>query len=149
MSLTRRNNGSLAARTLLSDFFDNEPFFSNRFFRDLPLDGEWVPAVNIIETDNNYAIELSAPGLKKDDFKVEVENGVLNISAETKEEREEEGKNYTRQEFSYNAFSRSFTLPENTSEEKIGAKYEDGILKLTLAKKVPAAPQKRKAIAVA
>lgn len=146
MSLIR-SNGSKPARTILSDFFDTDRFFSDRFFRDLTFSDDWIPAVNIAENGKNFAIELSAPGFKKNDFKISVENGILNISAETQEERKEKDKNYTRQEFRYDAFSRSFTLPENASEEKVDAKYEDGILRLTLAKKVLSAP-KRKEIAV-
>ena len=148
MSLIKRNNGSLPVRTILSDLFDTERFFNDRFFREFASDGEWIPAVNVIDNEKDSTIELSAPGMKKDDFKISVENDILNISAETKNEKEEKGKNYTRREFRYDAFSRSFTLPENASEEKIGAKYEDGVRKLTLAKKVPVA-NKRKEIAVA
>lgn len=146
MSLIK-SNGSKALKTVLSDFFDTDRFFNDRFFRDFSIDTEWVPAVNIVENGKDFAVELSAPGFKKEDFKITVENGILNISAETKKEKEEKDKNYTRQEFRYDAFSRSFTLPENASEEKIDAKYEDGILKLSLAKKVVSAP-KRKEIAV-
>ncbi|MEI5579364.1 Hsp20/alpha crystallin family protein, partial [Streptomyces brasiliscabiei] len=86
------------------------------------------PAVNVSETDKNYEIEVAAPGMKKDDFKVKVENGAIHISAERKEEKEEKQKNYTRQEYSYNSFSRSFTLPEDVKEDDIKAQYEDGVL---------------------
>lgn len=141
MSLLK-TNGGLATRNLLSEFFDTDRFFSDRLFRNLSLE-DWTPAVNIVESDKDFAIELSAPGFKKNDFKVNVENGILNISAETKKETEEKGKNFTRQEFRYDSFARSFTLPENASEEKIDAKYEDGILKLSLAKKVISAPTRK------
>lgn len=146
MSLIK-SNGNKAARSLFPDFFDTNRFFNDRFFRDLAFNQEWIPAVNVIESEKDYSIELSAPGFKKDEIKVSVDNGVLNISAETKTGKEEKDKNYTRQEFRYDAFSRSFTLPENASDDKIDAKYEDGILKLTLAKKVLSAP-KRKEITV-
>lgn len=145
MSLIK-SNGNKAVRSILSDFFDSDRFFPDRLFRDLAVE-DWTPAVNIIESDKDFSIELSAPGFKKDEFKVNVENGILHISAETKKEEEEKGKIFTRQEFRYNSFSRSFTLPENASEDKIGAKYEDGILKLTLVKKVQSEP-KRKEITV-
>lgn len=148
MSLTKHKNGNSPARTFLSNFFDTDRFFNDRFFRDLSLDKDWIPAVNVLDNDNNYTIEVSAPGMKKDDFKINVENGILNISAERQNESEEKGKNYTRQEFRYDSFSRAFTLPENASEDKIQAKYEDGVLKLELTKKVPVT-QKRKEIAVA
>lgn len=146
MSLIK-SNGSKSVRTLLSDFFDTDRFFSDRFFRDFNAEKEWIPAVNVVENDKDFNIELSAPGFKKEDFKINVENGILNISAETKKEKEEKDKNFTRQEFRYDAFSRSFTLPENASDEKIDAKYEDGILRLSLGKKVISAP-KRKEITV-
>lgn len=146
MSLIK-SNGSKTVRTLLSDFFDTDRFFNDRFFRDFNSEKEWIPAVNVAENDKDFSIELSAPGFKKSDFNINVENGILNISAETKKETEEKEKNYTRQEFRYDAFSRSFTLPDNASDEKIEAKYEDGILKLSLAKKVVSAP-KRKEVAV-
>lgn len=148
MSLIKHKNGNSTARTFLSNFFDNDRFFNDRFFRDFSSENDWVPAVNVIDNDNNYTIEVNAPGMKKDDFKINVENGVLNISAATKNESEEKGKNYTRQEFRYESFSRAFTLPENASEEKINAKYENGVLKLELTKKVPVT-NKRKEIAVA
>ncbi|HET6992439.1 MAG TPA: Hsp20/alpha crystallin family protein [Bacteroidia bacterium] len=144
MSLIKRNNGNeTSVRTILSDFFDADKFFNAPFFTQ-----EWIPAVNIVDNDKDFQIDLAAPGFKKEDFKINIENGVLNISAETKTETEEKKKNYTRKEFSSESFSRAFTLPENASEEKIDAKYENGVLKLTVAKKVPVA-LKKKEIAVA
>ncbi|MCX6312455.1 MAG: Hsp20/alpha crystallin family protein [Bacteroidetes bacterium] len=144
MSLIKRNNGSdSSVRTLLTDFFDADRFFSNTLFND-----DLIPAVNIIDNQKDFQIELAAPGMKKDDFKVNIENGLLNITAETKKETEEKDKNYTRREFKYESFARSFTLPENASEEKIDAKYDNGVLKLTIAKKVPTAI-KKKEIAIA
>lgn len=148
MSLIKRNNGSTpAVRTLLSDFFNSDSFFRNPFLT-LP-DSDWIPAVNVIENEKDFAIELAAPGFNKNDFKVVVENGVLNISAEQKEEKEDKTRNYTRREFSYSSFSRSFSLPENANEENISAKYDDGVLKLVLAKKVPDAPKKKKEVQIA
>jgi HSP20 family protein len=130
MSLIKKNQGG---------YFSFRPFF-NEFFNDRVslnrmFDGEEFPAVNIVENENNYEIEVAAPGMKKDDFKVEVENGVLTISAEKKEEKKESKKNYTRQEYYYNSFTRSFTLPENAREDGLAARYEDGMLKLSVAKK--------------
>ena len=94
-----------------------------------------IPDANIIENDKDFKIELAAPGLERKDFKVEVENGVLTISTEKEEEKKEERKNYRRREFSYRAFTRSFTLPDNSLPEKIDAKYDNGVLHLTLPKK--------------
>lgn len=144
MSLIKTNGNGFPVKTIFSDFFDSDKFFNDAFFkRDL------IPAVNVSDTDNSYVIEVAAPGMKKSDFKVNVENGLLTISAETQSEQEEKNKNYTRREFRSESFSRAFTLPENANEEKIEAKYEDGVLKLSLAKKVPAASAKKKEISVA
>lgn len=144
MSLIKRSDWpSLMGNSFLSDFFDNDRFF----------DGDWlkkqsVPAVNVKETDKNFEIEVAAPGMSKKDFKITAENGILNISSEKKEEKEQKEKDYTRKEFSYSSFSRSFTLPENTNEEDIKANYQDGILKLEIAKKVLAQAKAKKAIEV-
>ena len=94
-----------------------------------------LPSVNIIEHEKDFKIDLAAPGLEKKDFKVEVENGILFISVEKRMETKEEKENYTRREYSFHSFSRSFRLPENSLPEKIDAKYESGILRLTLPKK--------------
>jgi HSP20 family protein len=114
-----------------------ENFFGRDFdsFFEMPK-GALVPAVNISQTDKDYSVEVAVPGLKKEDFKVEVEDGVLCISAETKEEKEEKDKKYTRREYSYNSFSRSFMLPDGLKAEDIKANYNDGILKITLPKAV-------------
>ncbi len=123
---------------MLSDFFDDD-WLKTRFSNG----GSWTPAINIIENDDNYEIEVAAPGLKKDDFNVELENGILTISGKTEKEEEEKKKNYTRREFSYRSFTKSFTLPENVIDEDIAAKYEDGVLMLTLKKSEKALPPKR------
>lgn len=94
-----------------------------------------IPFINITENPKEFILELAAPGLERKKFKVEVNNGILFISSEKKEESKEEKKNYTRMEYSFNSFSRSFTLPENLILEKINAKYENGILHVMLPKK--------------
>jgi HSP20 family protein len=94
-----------------------------------------VPAVNIKETDGVFAVALVAPGLKKEDFKIEVENGLLTISHEAKNEQVQEDGKYTRREFTQASFKRAFTLPDTVNEEAISANYEDGILTLSLPKK--------------
>jgi HSP20 family protein len=130
MSLIKNNQGGyFSFRPFINEFF-NDRISLNKMF-----DGEDYPAVNIVENEKNYEIEVAAPGMKKEDFKVEVENGVLTISAEKKEEKKESKKNYTRQEYYYNSFTRSFTLPENAKEDDLVARYEDGMLKLAVAKK--------------
>ncbi|HTI90792.1 MAG TPA: Hsp20/alpha crystallin family protein, partial [Puia sp.] len=79
-------------------------------------------------------VSLAAPGMKKDDFNIDVEGGTLTISAETKEEKEEKDERYTRKEYSYSSFSRSFALPDWVNKEKIDATYENGLLKVLLPK---------------
>lgn len=126
--------------TLASDLLDTSSFFSpsiwdmNGDFFDLNLAAN-VPSVNIIENGKDFKIDMAAPGLEKKDFKVEVDNGILTISAEKKEETKEEKENYTRREYSYNSFSRSLRLPDNCLPEKIDAKYENGVLRLAIPKK--------------
>jgi len=94
-----------------------------------------VPAVNILDNKDNYMMELAAPGLKKGDFKIKLDNQLLTISSEKKEEKEEQEENYTRKEFVFSSFSRSFTLPKTIVFDKIKADYKDGILIVNLPKK--------------
>ncbi len=119
--------------SVFDDFF--KPW--NEWFND---DESWnkmltVPAVNIVENNNDYKVTVAAPGLKKSDFKIDVDGNVLNISAETEEKKKEKEEKYTREEYNYSSFSRSFTLPDDVSKEKIEASYADGVLKLILPKK--------------
>lgn len=108
-----------------------------------------IPDANIVENHKDYSIELAAPGLEKKDFNVEFQDGILTVSAEKSDEKSEEDKNYKRKEFSYNSFSRSFTVPENSLPEKIDAKYNNGILHLTLPKKEVMVSKPAKRIQVA
>lgn len=111
-----------------------------------------LPAVNIKETEGGYELEVAVPGMKKEDFKVELNHDVLTISSEKEhknEENDKEGK-YTKREFRYQAFKRSFQLPEGKVDgEKIQAKYEDGILYLSLPKKEEVKPKPARQIEVA
>lgn len=94
------------------------------------------PAVNIKETENAYELELAVPGLNKEDFNINLEDNHLTISVESSEEKVEETKNYTRKEFNYSTFRRSFVLPENlVDREQISAKYENGILYVNVPKR--------------
>jgi HSP20 family protein len=93
------------------------------------------PAVNISENKDYYNLSLAVPGLKKNDFKIDVEGNILTISSEKEESKEENDAQFTKREYSYSSFSRSFTLPEVVNREKIDATYEEGVLKLTLPKK--------------
>lgn len=121
----------LRPNTLLDrDFFDiDSDLFPARL-------GVNVPSVNIKETPKDYLLEVAAPGLERKDFKIEVDNHMLTISAEKEEKKEEkkESNGYSRKEYSFNSFCRSFTLPENVKEGNIDAKYENGILKVTVPK---------------
>lgn len=94
-----------------------------------------VPAVNVKEDRDRYTVSLAVPGLKKEDFKIELDGNLLTISSEKEEEKEEKEAKYTRQEYSYSSFSRSFTLPEDVKEEGIHATYENGVLNISLARK--------------
>jgi HSP20 family protein len=119
-------------RPFFRDFFDVENFFNKPLFNDMP--NMHFPAVNISETDTAYDIELAVPGFKKEDFKLKVEDDVLTISAEGKTEEKIEEKNYSRREYHYSSFQRSFRLPDNAKDDDIKAGYTDGMLKLTIPK---------------
>ena len=92
------------------------------------------PAANIIENENDFSIELAVPGMSKEDFNIKLEDDILTISSEQKEMEEKDEKNFTRREFRYDGFSRSFTLPEIVDQEKIKADYKNGVLNLMLPK---------------
>lgn len=134
------------------DLFSAFPsFFDDSFGRDLArgfATGTSMPAVNIAESDDQFEVEVAAPGLTKEDFKVAFENGVLTISAEKKDEKEEKTKTHTRREFSYSSFQRSFTVPDSVQADKIGAEYKDGVLRLALPKHDHAKRQAKQEIAV-
>jgi len=93
-----------------------------------------VPAVNIVEKQDHFEISLAAPGMKKDDFNIDVEGNMLTISAESEEQKQEKDERHTRREFNYTSFSRAFTLPEGVKKEQIDASYTNGLLKLVLPK---------------
>ena len=146
MKLTLRPSTGLSkflsdwpATMLERDFFDSDLFPARL--------GVNVPSVNIRETPNDYVLEVAAPGLERKHFNIEVNNDVLTISAEKEEEKEEtaEKNGYSRKEYSFNSFSRSFSLPEDAKESAIDAKYENGILKVTVpkVKETPAKPSKK------
>jgi len=117
----------------LTSFFD-EPFFNIDWNGNKSGMLE-VPPVNIVDKDGEFDVELAVPGMKKEDFHVTCENGYLTIKAEREEKKEEKDKNYLRREYNYNSFERSFSLPESVKADQVKAKYENGVLKLTLPKK--------------
>lgn len=111
-------------------------FFENMFNGNFPAENQFkVPAVNVSETETGFTVELAAPGLNKEDFKIDLEKNTLTISAQKETEQKEEGKNYHRKEFSFSSFKRSFNLPETVDRENIGAEYKDGVLFLSIPKK--------------
>ena len=128
-------------------FFENDMFdWSNRNFSNT---NTTLPAVNIKEDKDGFEVEMSAPGFEKGDFKIELNNSLLTISSEKKIENEtKEGQHFTRKEFSYQSFSRSFTLPETVEGEKIMAKYENGVLSVSIPKKEEAKPKPVKQIEI-
>ncbi|MBS1669059.1 MAG: Hsp20/alpha crystallin family protein [Bacteroidetes bacterium] len=107
-----------------------------------------VPAVNVSENTKDFKVSVAAPGMKKDDFKIDVEGNMLSISAETKQEKEEKDEKYTKKEYNYSSFSRCFTLPDEVNKEKIEATYENGLLQLVLPKTEEAKKLSGKHIAV-
>lgn len=129
MSTLVKSNGFPTLGSMLEDFWNTDKFFSAPIFRK-----ETLPAVNVKDKKHAYELEMAAPGFKKEDFKVSIENGLLTISGETSSEQKEENENFTRQEFSQTSFTRTFNLPENVVGDDIKAKYQDGLLKVELKK---------------
>jgi HSP20 family protein len=126
-----------------SDFFDSDTM--NYEF----MTNSTVPAVNIKETKDDFVVEVAAPGMKKDDFKIELDNNLLMISSEKEEEHEEkQDGEYTRKEFMYQSFRRSFTVPKTIEDGKIDATYKDGVLSIHLPKKEEAKQKPKKTIPV-
>lgn len=107
-----------------------------------------LPAVNIVEDNNEYRIEVAIPGVNKKDVKIDLHNNILTISSEKKEDKEEKEENYMRCEFYYSSFKRSFTLPETADVEKIKARHNEGILTVNIPKKPEAVEKGPKQISI-
>ena len=144
MSIVRRNNA-----------WPSTSFFDDFLTRDLVNWSDWrtegssLPKVNIVETNDEFRVEMAAPGMKKDDFHVELDNDVLTIHSEMTENVEDtEDRKYSRREFSYQSFKRSFYLPNTVEADNIKAKYNDGILSLVIPKKEEAKKKPVKTIAI-
>jgi len=118
-----------------------ESIFNDTFFNDRMV--ARVPAVNISESENHYHVELAVPGLKKEDFKLNLERNSLTISAEQSSAHEDSQKNYSKREYSYTSFVRSFTLPDSADHSQIEAAYTDGILRVDIAKREEAKAVRR------
>ncbi len=148
MSLVRRNPDFPAFGNLIDQFFNNDFFdWSNRAFSKT---NTTIPAVNVKEDDDKFTVEVAAPGMAKDDFNIELNNNVLRIASEKRHEHTEEDKDerYTRREFSYQSFTRSFTLPETADADQIAARYEDGVLFLDIPKREEAKPKPKRVIEI-
>ena len=140
MTLVKFNNK--ANNSLMPGFNDVfDSIFNDTFFSDRMVTR--VPAVNISESENNYHVELAAPGLKKEDFELNLERNVLNISVEQTASHEDNQKNYSKREYSYSSFVRSFTLPESADDSQINANYTDGVLRIDIAKREEAKAVRR------
>jgi HSP20 family protein len=148
-AVIRRNDGFPGILNNLlqpwGSFFDtdNSPF--ENLFNVRPLT---LPSVNVLEKKDKYEISVAAPGLKKEDFNIDLEGDMLTISAEKETSKEDREDTFTRQEFNYTSFSRSFTLPAWVNKDKIDARYEDGLLFLDLPKTEQAKQENSKHVTV-
>lgn len=143
MKLLKSNSNLFPS--VFSDFFEMDKFLDNLPGWD---QDSWLPATNIKEGEKEYEIELAVPGMKKEDIKVEVEEGLLTVSGSSEEEKKEEKDNYLRREYESSSFVRSFSLPEDANEDKISSRYEEGILKIHVDKRETIVKNPRKAIAI-
>lgn len=142
MNLVKRNGNSNS--NLFSSVMDE--LFKDWMGGTQMVNRTVVPPVNIKETDEAFTVDLMAYGMKKEDFNIEVDNDLLTISSEVKQEKNEQEGKFTRKEFAYSSFRRTFTLPETVKEEDINASYQDGILRITLPKKDEALPKAKRLI---
>ena len=148
-TLMKRNNNSLFSplHTFFDDVFSRDLFDGP--FSTFSNTGTSIPAVNIKETKENFEVEVAAPGMTKDDFKIELKGNTLTIFSEKSNETEQEDSRFTRREFSYQSFNRSFNLPKETVDtENIQARYENGLLKLAIPKKEEAKQKAPKQIQI-
>ncbi|MFB9053951.1 Hsp20/alpha crystallin family protein [Formosa undariae] len=148
-------NGTLSDRNSNQNVPTLSNWLDDIFNRDLPSvftsnfnTGITLPKVNIKETADAFVVEMAVPGLKKSDFHIDIDNQLLSISTEIKEENEHKEDNYTRREFGYSSFKRTFTLPESVNDEKINASYSEGILRVLLPKKEEAKQKPARSISI-
>ena len=147
MELMKRNENYPAWSNFFNDFFNRD--WMDWTTRNFSETNTTLPSVNVKEGEDGYEVDMAAPGLGKKDFKIELNHGILTISSEKKNENEtKKGQQFTRREFSYQSFSRSFNLPHTVDSEKISAKYDNGILKVTIPKKEEAKPKPAKTIEI-
>lgn len=150
MTLVKFKNGNSFDSLFPANSRMDFPNFFNDVFDNLLKEEKvsWMPAVNIMERENDFKIDLAVPGLDKKDFNVELENDMLVVSGERKEEKVEEKDKVTKREFHYGSFKRSFTLPETADTEKINASYNNGVLTVSIAKKEEAKQNAKRQIIV-
>jgi len=141
MTLIKRHNPFLPS---VNNFFDD--IFADDFeiFKKM----QTIPSVNIAERPDDFYIELAAPGLTKENFDIDLDNNILTISCEKKDEKIDENTKFTKKEFSFSQFKRVFTLPDTADINKIDAQYVDGLLKVTIKKKPEAQIQPKKKIGI-
>ena len=145
--LAKRNIFYPTFTSLFGDFFDKE--FSDWTTSNFSPTQTTLPAVNIKETDDNFEVVMAAPGMNKKDFKINLDDNLLTISSEKENDNEEKNEKYTRREYSYQSFTRSFTLPKNVVDAtKISAKYENGELYIEIPKREEAKPIPPKSIEI-
>ena len=148
-------NGSLANKNSNASFPTLTNWFDEILNRDLPSvfssnfnSGITLPKVNIKETADSFEVEMAVPGLKKSDFQLEIDNKVLSISTEASQNNERKEENFTRREFAYSSFKRTFTLPESVNDEGISATYNEGILSISLPKREEAKQKPSRSIKI-
>jgi len=144
MSLIKRNEANWLP-SVFDDMFKTDWLGGTTNVNSI---GTSIPAVNIKETEDNFSVEVAAPGKTKEDFNIELDNDVLTISSEEKQKNEtsEKSGRYTRKEFSYSTFKRAFSLPDSVDSEKISASYKDGVLTIALPKREEAKVQAKRMI---
>ena len=140
MNLVRKHKNSFSP-ALINDWLAND------WFQAHPFQDKQLPAVNIQETKQAFLVELLAPRLKKEDLQVEIEKDVLSIASEAEEKTEETGR-YTRKEYNFSSFRRTFSIPESVDSKKIDALYSEGVLTVTLTKRKEAVQEAKKSIRI-
>jgi HSP20 family protein len=147
MSIMKRNE-FFPGMNLFDDFFSRDLWNLDR--NNFSSTNTTIPLVNIKETNENFEVEMAAPGMTKNDFKVELDGNILTITSEKRDGYEtKEGERYSKREFSYQSFQRSFQLPKEVVDaDKIEAKYENGVLRLVVPKKEEAKPRPPKTIQI-
>ncbi|MFS4481849.1 Hsp20/alpha crystallin family protein [Hyunsoonleella sp. 2307UL5-6] len=147
MNISKNGSTKNLSHNNWSNFMDD--FFGLKTLpTTFPNTGITLPKVNIRETKDDYFVDLAIPGMKKEDINIDLDNDVLTISADTKAEGSENEENYTRREFGYTSFKRTFTLPDSINYGKIEAAYKDGVLSIQLPKREEAKPKPARTIKI-